>query len=148
MKGFLSQLISLILIFFMLIVSPLINDYGIQEMENRTKILENTSEFLDKVTDKGSISDDDLNEFYLEIEAHGLVLNVEVSRFVKTATMGPTGEVNTTYMAADDMTVLNTHDIVQVKLTELSVTPYQKLLRMFLRLNRNNYELQMAKMVK
>lgn len=148
MDGFLSKVIGLIMAFFMLIVAPLLHTYGIQEMENRMETLNETSEFLDRVTDKGEITEDDLNEFYLAVEAHGMTLDIRIDRMVKTVTLRADGSVSTTYIAADDIHVLNVGDIVKVKLDEVSVTPYRRLMRMFLRLEERKYHLDMAKMVK
>lgn len=148
MEGFLSRLLGILLAFLMLIVAPLINVYGIQEMEERIEILNDTTEFLDKSTDKGQITEEDLNEFYLKVESHGMTLDVQVSRLVKVATLGPDGKVNTTYIAADNMENLNVKDIVHVELKEISTTPYKKLLNMFLNISQEQYQLDMAKMVK
>ena len=55
---------------------------------------------------------------------------------------------HTTYIAADDNTILNKHDILKVKITEKSSTPYKRLLNVVLRMDDNPYKLEMAKMVK
>lgn len=148
MHGFLSRVTGIILLFLMLVVAPLLNIYGTQEMENRMETLNDVSEFLDKVTDKGEITEDDLNEFYLAVESHGMTLDVRVERLVKTATLLDNGTVSTAYIVADDSRNLNVGDIVKVELRELSTTPYRKLLHTFLRIENRAYELDMAKMVK
>lgn len=148
MHGFLSRVIGLILAFLLLIVAPLLNTYGTQEMENRMETLNDVSEFLDRVTDKGEISEDDLNEFYLAVQSHGMTLDVKVERLVKTATLLDDGTVSTTYIVADNCHDLNVSDIVKVELEEVSTTPYKKLLNTFLRIEDRAYKLDMAKMVK
>lgn len=148
MHGFLSKLVGLILAFFILIVGPLINAYGTQEMENRVELLNTVCEFMDKQTDKGMITKEDMNQFYIDVESHGMILDVTVDRLVKTATKLGDGTIHTTYIAADDNSVLNQHDILQVKLKEVSSTPYKRLLNAFLKIDDNAYELDMAKMVK
>lgn len=159
MEGFLSRLFGLILTFFMLIIAPLINAYGTQEMENRVNILNDTSEFLDKQADKGIITDTDMDQFYSDIESHGMVLDVSVNKIVKVSTQMDNGKLHTAYIAADEnpkddkgnrdsVYDLNQHDIIQVKLREKSSTPYKRLLNSFLRIDDDPYELEMAKMVK
>lgn len=149
MDGFLSRLCSLILVFLMLIIAPLINAYGVSEVKDEIEILNISSEFLDKVVDKRSISQEDMDEFYLQLEAHGKVLDVDVQRLVKVSTLNPEQtEANTTYIAADSLDALNIRDIVKIKLKEKSVTPYKKLLNMFLKIDCNPYELELAKMVR
>lgn len=159
MEGFLSRLFGLILTFFMLIIAPLINAYGTQEMENRINILNDTSEFLDKQTDKGIITDADMDQFYSDIESHGMILDVKVNRLVHVSTTMDDGSTHTTYIASDEnekdpsgkrnsVYNLNQHDVLQVKLREKSSTPYKRLLNTFLRIDDSPYELDMAKMVK
>ena len=132
----------------MLIIAPLINAYGVQEMENKVELLNDVSEFLDKQTDKGGITDEDMDQFYVNVQSHGMILDVKVVRLVNTATESGDGTIHTTYIAADDNTILNKHDILKVKITEKSSTPYKRLLNVVLRMDDNPYKLEMAKMVK
>ena len=132
----------------MLIIAPLINAYGVQEMENKVELLNDVSKFLDKQTDKGGITDEDMDQFYVNVQSHGMILDVKVDRLVKTATESGDGTIHTTYIAADDNTILNKHDILKVKITEKSSTPYKRLLNVVLRMDDNPYKLEMAKMVK
>lgn len=147
MKGFISRIISLILVFFMLILAPLVNSYCVTEMENRRQLLNEVTSFLDVVTDKKSITNDDLNKFYLKVSSYGMVLDVQINRLVKTATLEKDGVVNTTYIAADDISLLNQRDVVQIKLVEKSESAYQKILSIFIGVDDENYSLTMAKMV-
>lgn len=148
MSGFLSRIISLVLVFFMLILAPLINSYCVTEMENRRQLLNEVTSFLDVVSDKKTISNDDLDKFYLKVSSYGMVLDVQVNRLVKTATLEADGNVNITYMSAEDISLLNQRDIVQVKLTEKSQSAYQKILSIFLGVDDENYSLTMAEMVR
>lgn len=147
MNGFLSRMISLILVFFMLILAPLVNSYCVTEMENRRQLLNEVTSFLDVVTDKKTITNDDLNEFYMKVSSYGMVLDVQVNRLVKTATLESDGKVNITYIPADDISLLNQRDVVQIKLKEKSQSAYQKILHIFLGLDDEYYSLTMAKMV-
>lgn len=146
MNGFISRIISLVLVFFMLILAPLVNSYCVTEMENRRQLLNEVTSFLDVVTDKKSITNDDLNEFYMKVSSYGMVLDVQVNRLVKTATLENDGNVNITYMSADDISLINQRDIVQVKLTEKSQSAYQKILSIFLGVDDENYSLTMTEM--
>ena len=148
MEGFVAKAVSLILIILMLIAAPLIHTYGVHDAEARMELLADVKEFLDKVTDKHSVMQADIDSFTLKVESHGMVLQVYVDRLVKTSTKLTSGEVVTTYIAADDMTVVNPRDIVRVKLVETSTTPFKKFLRKFLKIDEGSYTLEMAKMAK
>lgn len=146
MKGFISRVIALILVFFMLILAPLINSYCITEMENRRQILNEVTSFLDMVTDKKTISTDDLNRFYMKISSYGMVLDIKVKRLVKTATLENDGTLNVTYVSVDDISIINQRDIIQVQLREKSQSSYQKILQIFLGVEEEYYSLTMAEM--
>lgn len=150
MEGFLSKCISIILIFFLLILAPMINIYGQNEMQGRMEILNDVTAFLDRATDKGEISQDDIDEFTLSVESHGLVLDVDIDRLVKTATVidASTEALDITYIAADDITKLSSGNIVKVTIREISTTRFKKLLNIFLKLNEPSFELTMSKMVR
>lgn len=150
MEGFLSKCISIILIFFLLVIAPMINIYGQHEMQGRMEVLNDVTAFLDKVTDKGEITQDDIDEFTLTVEAHGLVLDVEIDRLVKTATLidATTEELDITYIAADDIRDLSSGNVVKVSVKEISTTRFKKLLNIFLKFNEPNFELTMSKMVR
>jgi outer membrane lipoprotein-sorting protein len=147
MNGFLSRIISLVLVFLMLILAPLLYSYCVTEMENRRQLLNEVTSFLDVVTDKKSITNDDMNEFYMKAASYGMVLDVQINRLVKTATLEGDGNVNVTYIAADDISLLNQKDVVQIKLKEKSQSAYQKILSIFIGVDDENYSLTMAEMV-
>jgi len=150
LEGFLSKCISIILLFFLLIIAPMINIYGQHEMQGRMEILNEVTEFLDKVTDKGEITQDDINEFTLKVESHGLVLDVDIDRLVKTVTLvnGTSDKLDVAYIAADDISKLSTGNIVKVTVKEVSTTRFKKLLNIFLKFDEPNFELTMSKMVR
>jgi hypothetical protein len=149
MEGFLSKLIGLVLLFFLLIVAPIINITGIQESQDRMEILNDTCEFLDMVTDKRSITEDDLTEFGLKVASNGIVADVQVTRLVRISTSDTSGtDTHSSYVAVDDTDVLNVGDMVRVEINEISPDLYRRFLISFLRLDTGNYELSMAKIVK
>lgn len=148
MSGFLSRVISLVLAFIMLIIAPLLYSYSISEMENRRLLLNEVNQFLDKVTDKGEITEDDLTEFYLEVSSYGMVIKPTVKRLVRTTVITPEGKTKTTYIAADDIYSLNQRDVVQVTLKEISASNYRRILSSFLRVNEGLYHLEMAAVVR
>ncbi|ROR31734.1 hypothetical protein EDD66_101352 [Mobilisporobacter senegalensis] len=148
MSGFLSRVISLVLAFIMLVIAPLLYSYSISEMENRRLLLNEVNQFLDKVTDKGEITEDDLTEFYLEVSSYGMVIKPTVKRLVRTTVITPEGKAKTTYIAADDIYSLNQRDVVQVTLKEISASNYRRILSSFLRVNEGLYHLEMAAVVR
>lgn len=148
MSGFLTRVVSIILVFLMLVIAPLLYSYSVSEMENRRLLLNEVSQFLDKVTDKGEITEDDITEFNLQISSHGMVIKAVIKRLVRTSVVTPDGNIRTSYIAVDDIYTLNQRDVVQVRLEEISVSAYRKLLYTFLRVDEGPYTLEMAQAVR
>jgi hypothetical protein len=128
----------------------MVNIYGQHEMQGRMEILNDVTAFLDKVTDKGEITQEDMDEFMLSAESHGLVHDIDIDRLVKTVTVTDpvTEALDVTYISADDITFLSSGNIVKVSVKEISTTRFKKLLNIFLRINEPNFELTMSKMVR
>lgn len=148
MAGHLTRIVSLLLTFVMLIIAPLIYTYSITEMEGRRLILNDVTQFLDKVTDKGTITEDDLTEFTLLVNSHGIVIKPVVKRLVRSSIVTPSGEIRTIHVSVDDLTSLNQRDTVQVKLQEVSSSIYRRLLKTMLRIDEGEYTLEMAAVVR
>ena len=148
MAGHLTRIVSLLLIFLMLIIAPLIYAYSITEMEGRRLILNDVTQFLDKVTDKGTITEDDLTEFTLLINSHGIVIQPVVKRLVRASIVTPSGEIRTIHIPVDDLTSLNQRDTVQVKLKEVSSSIYRRILKAILRVDESEFTLEMAAVVR
>lgn len=148
MTNHLSRIVSLILVFLMLIIAPLIYSYSVSEMEDRRLLLNDVTRFLDKVTDKGTITEDDLTEFALQVNSHGMVLKPTIKRLIRASVTTPEGNVRTINVAVDDIYSLNQRDTVQVILEEVSMSAYRKLIKAVLRIDEGPYSLEMAAVVR
>lgn len=122
-----SKILSIVLIFLMLIMAPLLISYKIDEAVARREVLFEVTQFIDKVRDTQAISDADLDQFYQDCNSHGLTVDVRVRRLVKTVVIDPyTEEVSVEYTINEDPTALykfNKGDGVQVVIEEIGVSP-------------------------
>lgn len=146
--GFIVRVISLILVIIMFIICPYIYSYSMTEWESRRILLNDVTNFLDKVTDKRSISQEDINEFSLQVASSGKILDINVERLVKVYSKRKDGTINITYIVADNNKELNPRDIVRVTLNEVTTSTYSKLMSMFLKFNEDNYALTMSATVR
>jgi hypothetical protein len=96
------------------------------------------------------ITQEDIDKFTLDVASHGLVVDINIDRLVKTVTMvdAATEELDVAYIAADDITTLSAGNIVRVTIKEISTTKFKKLVNVFLRINEPRFELTLSKMVK
>lgn len=122
-----SKILSIVLIFLMLIMAPLLISYKIDEAVARREVLFEVTQFIDKVRDTQAISDADLDQFYQDCNSHGLTVDVRVRRLVKTVVIDPyTEDVSVEYTINEDPTALykfNKGDGVQVVIEEIGVSP-------------------------
>lgn len=122
-----SKILSIVLIFLMLVLAPLLISYKIDDAVARREILFEVTQFIDKVRDTQTVSPEDLDQFYQNCNSHGLTVDVRVRRLVKTVVIDPhTEEVTVEYTINDDPAALynfNKGDGVQVVVEEIGISP-------------------------
>jgi hypothetical protein len=122
-----SKILSIVLIFLMLVLAPLLISYKIDDAVARREVLFEVTQFIDKVRDTQSVTDTDLDQFYQNCNSHGLTVDVRVRRLVKTVVIDPdTEEVIVEYTINDDPAALynfNKGDGVQVVVEEIGISP-------------------------
>lgn len=140
-----SKILSIVLIFLMLVLAPLLISYKIDDAVARREILFEVTQFIDKVRDTQTVSPEDLDQFYQNCNSHGLTVDVRVRRLVKTVVIDPypengphtetdphpetdphTEEVTVEYTITDDPAALynfNKGDGVQVVVEEIGISP-------------------------
>lgn len=155
MTDFINKVISLILVFAMLVLGPLVNSYTKSEMLAQRSILNEVQVFIDKVKDTASISESDINDLYIACNAYGIAVDVKVKRIIRTVvTRNDPANINndalTVYIAVDEMGDLiniNVGDSVQVSIEEIGVSPARKLVYSVLKIDEGPFEFQLAGVV-
>ncbi len=160
MSDFVNKVITIILIFVMLVLAPLLISYMSTDMVTERLVLNDVSQFLDKVTDKAMITEQDLNTLYLDVNSHGQAYEVIVSRYQMLEEPEPApggGESESTHMVyvrMDDMdnlvagdiekVELNVKDVVKVHIQEISMSTGKRLLWTLLRADKGKFEFSLA----
>ncbi len=161
MSDFINKVITLILIFVMLVLAPLLISYVSEEAVTERMILNEVNLFIDKVTDKKTITEYDLDDLYLGVNSHGGVYNVTVDRYMVIEEPLGNGDSGTrlVYMRVDDavklmngeiedledgQVTLNTSDVVKVHVEEAVLSPAKRLLWILLRIDEGNFEFSLA----
>ena len=130
MSDFINKIVTVIMIFVLLVMAPLLISYKNDNMLARRAILNDVELFIDKVQDTTNITDDDLDDLYLACNSHGLTVNVTVKRLVSTAIYDAETDIaQTNYFAVDDKDLLknmNKGDVVQVRIKEETISTQRK----------------------
>lgn len=149
MFDYVNRVVMVILIFVMLVVPPVLFSYVRAEMKAERIALNEVELFLDKVTDKGTITDQDLNDLYLGIAATGGVYDVKVSRLIRISTLTEDGRIRTIYLDENyENTRMNMGDLVKVTVTEIGVSPAKRLLWHVLRIDEGKFEFSLVAAVR
>ena len=126
MSDFINKVITVIMVFAMLVLAPLLISYKSDNMLARREILNDVEVFIDKVQDTSSITVDDLNNLYMTCNSHGLTVDVDVKRLIATAVYDNDNKIaQTNYFAVDDtesLANINAGDIVKVTVEEVSIS--------------------------
>lgn len=144
MSDFVNKIVTIVLIVILLVMAPLLNSYIQTEAIAKRVILNEVEQFIDKVTDKGSVTEEDLNQLYLDLNSHGLILDVNVKRLIRVASLTPGNKLKTVYFAAEDMENTNVGDVIQVTVSEMGVSPGRKLLYSLLHIDQGDFGFTLA----
>ena len=154
MSDFINKVITIVLIFVLLVLAPLLISYMSTDMVTERLILNDVSQFIDKVTDKALITQYDLNDLYLAVNSHGGAYEVVVERYQLLEEPIPGGGTKLLYLKHDDtydlMTCkedeieLNIKDVVKVHVEEVSMSAGKRLFWTILRVDKGKFEFSLA----
>lgn len=156
MVDFPNKVVTIILVFLMLVVAPIVWSYVRADMVAERTILNEVVSFIDKVTDKGTITEQDLDELYVAVNASGGTYDVQVKRYVRVATkdlnaVDPDKAVKTVYVNADIINTttgepedMNSGDMVKVSVKSLGSSPTKNLLWNVLKLDTNDTDFSLS----
>ena len=81
MSDFISKVVTLCILFTM-ILACMGMVFTSQTMTSQRLILNEATEFLDRVSDKAYLTSSDMDEIYMELNSHGMLLDVDVERLI------------------------------------------------------------------
>ena len=174
MTDFINKIITIVLIFIMLILAPLLISYMSTDMVTERLVLNEVSQFIDKVTDKGLITEYDINDLYLGVNSHGGNYDVTIEHYQLLEEPLSDGSTKLLYVKQDDIeqivdgrynmenkdkdtdedkdedkdkdtsVSLNVKDVVKVHVKSVSMSPGRRLFWSVLRVDRGNFEFSLA----
>lgn len=153
MTDAISKVIAVLLAFVLLILAPMTISRMTDDMATRRQILNEVTAFIDKVTDKGSVTGADVDDLMLGVNAYGGAFDVQIVRYVRVAVKDSTqgGEVRSIYYATDDTfsstgstVYLNVGDAVQIRIEGITKTKAQNLIQGLLRVSERPFSFTLA----
>lgn len=154
MTDFINKVITIVLVFIMLILAPLMISYLSTDMVAQRLILNDVTLFIDKVTDKGTINQYDLDDLYLAVNSHGSAFEVKVERYSLVEEPLPDGTTKLLYVKHDetdklmqgkiDEVILNVKDVVKVHINEVAMSSGNRLFWSVLRVDKGKFNFSLA----
>lgn len=155
MSDFINKVLTIILIFVMLVLAPLLISYMSSEMVTQRLILNEASQFIDRVTDKGIINTHDLDDLYMGINSHGGLYEVKVERYISADYKDDYGLTRRTYYRYNEeidnlhknpgsVATLGVGDVVKVHVKEIGMSNAKRLLWSLLRVDKGPFSFSLA----
>ena len=148
MTDMIPKIIGVLLAFALLVIAPLTIRAMTEDMAGQRLILNEASQFIDRVTDKGSVTARDMDDLYFAVNIHGGAFDAVVVRYIRVAVPISAGISDSVYIAKDvfDSTALTLYpgDVVQVRVHAVTKTNAQGLLRRLMRVYEPDLEFELA----
>lgn len=146
MSDFINKVVTIILIFMLLVMGPLIMSYKTEEMLAKRLILNDVTSFIDKVKDTAIIAEDDLDKLYVDCNSHGIVINVAVKKLIRTE-ISKEGKIATVYYAVDSLEgfeEMHPGDVVKVYVTEVGISSSRRITYNILKIDEGKFKFSLA----
>ena len=144
MLDFINKVITITLVFLLMVIAPITISYMTTDMISQREVLNEITQFIDKVTDKSTITQTDLDDLYIGLNATGGTYNATVKRYIRLATQNDDGSTKVIYMADDTVDALNIGDVVKVEVEEVGVSSAKRLLRMLVGVDSGAFNTSLA----
>lgn len=153
MLNYMGKIFTIIMVFLMIVIAPICNHFVNEDGVSRLLVLNEMTLFLDKVCDKGTITEHDLDELYNDLNSHGFVMDVDVNRMIRVSFTEADGELKESYIKADEAAKgetieLNQHDVVQIHAYEIIDNPARRILYQFTHIDNKGADFTLAKTVR
>lgn len=154
MTDAINRIFSIILVFLSCVLGPYVFSTIAADNVTSREVLNETSVFIDKVTDKGTLTREDLDDFYLALNSHGGVFTATISHYQLIEEPVPGESSKLLYVANSsvealesgmlDEVILNTKDCIQVHVTAVTHTTGDRLIYRVLGIDRGVLDFHLA----
>jgi hypothetical protein len=155
-SDFISKVVNLCILFTM-ILAVMGMVFASQQATSQRLVLNEATEFLDKVSDKAYLTAGDMDELYMRMNSHGMLLDVEVERLMY-APMEKDDAVISNYTSVDSTETLgvekngqkkseiafNKNDLVRIKVKEIGMPGTRRFIYRLIGIDTGAFEFALA----
>lgn len=156
MSDFISKVVNLCILFTM-VLAVMGMVFASQQATSQRLVLNEATEFLDKVSDKAYLTAGDMDELYMRMNSHGMLLDVEVERLMY-APMEKDDAVISNYTSVDSTETLgvekngqkkseiafNKNDLVRIKVKEIGMPGTRRFIYKLIGIDTGAFEFALA----
>lgn len=156
MSNYINTVIAICLAFVLLVIAPL-TFVSISEYDTGKRLMHNdTVTFLDTVQDKAYITGQDVSDYALKVNSHGLSVDVKLTAYTLAASKDADGNPITLKvmkyndfdsMDKNDTRLLNKGDLVTVEINEVGISSIRRLMYKVLNLDTGGLSYTMSVVV-
>jgi len=146
--NFLDKMLGTLIAFTILFLAPITVLTLAQDFNMQRGITNEVTNFIDKVTDSGEITDMDIADFYLGCSSYGAIVDVKINRFIKMVVPDGMGGSTSVYQAADNILDYNKGDMSQVTVKVIDYTGAQRLTFRLLHVFTDKFEITLAEKIR
>lgn len=153
MLDFPNRILAILIAFVIFVVGPLLYAYQRQDMIMHREVLNEAQSFLSQVADSDKITQQEVNNLYIGVNASGGTFDVKVKRFIPTPLPTTVGNSRLLYTRVPyqdsngDAISMNKGDLVKVTVTPVGISPIVSIMWMTLGLEQDTRPLSLVKSV-
>lgn len=148
MTDLINKILGVLLAFVLLIGAPFVINAMSKDLTMNRSVLNEMTNFIDKITDKGTLTDQDKADFYLGISSYGASMDATIKRYMKVVNPDGNGGTYASYVYSDDLLTWNPGDIIQVTVRAIDYTGAQRLQNRLLRMTPAKFNQTLAGMIR
>lgn len=137
MSNVINKILGVVLV-LVLLVLMLCNVMVADQLQARRSVVAEVTNFIDEITDTGTLDEKKVSDLYLACNAYGPVCDVTITRYTRQVNPKPDGdpgETYTTYAVSTDIYTWNQGDLCKVEVKEVGYTSLSYFLYMTTRLS-------------
>lgn len=156
MSNYINTVIGICLAFILLVVAPL-TFVSISQYDTGKRLIHNdTVTFLDTIQDKAYVTGQDISDFALKINSHGLVVDMNINAYTLAGSEDESGNPITLKIAkytdfetlsTAESRLFNRGDLIQIEIKEVGISNVRRLMYSILNLDIGPFDYTMATVV-
>jgi hypothetical protein len=156
MSNYINTVISICLAFILLIIAPL-TFVSISQFDTSKRLVHNdTVTFLDTMQDKAYVTGQDMSDYTLKVNSHGITLDVTMTAYTLASSKDIDGNPITLKLMKyndfdtldkQDVRLFNKGDLVTIEVKEVGISGIRRLMYKILNLDMGPFDYSMSVVV-